>query len=48
MSDPDIRKQLLAFSLQPDYLGPTDFAAHIAQQYQHYARIIDDAHIQVM
>ena len=48
MGDPDIRKQLLAFSLQPDYLGPADFAAHIAQQYQHYAHIIDDAHIQVM
>jgi tripartite-type tricarboxylate transporter receptor subunit TctC len=48
MNDPDIRKQLLAFSLQPDYLGPAGFAAHIAQQYQHYARIIDDAHIQVL
>ena len=48
MSDPEIRKQLLAFNLQPDYLGPADFAAHIAQQYQHYAHIIDDAHIQVL
>jgi tripartite-type tricarboxylate transporter receptor subunit TctC len=48
MSDSEIRKQLLAFSLQPDYLGSADFAAHIAQQYQHYAHIIDYAHIQVL
>ncbi len=48
VSDPEIRRQLLAFSLQPDFLGPAEFAGHVAQQYQHYAHIIDDAHIQVM
>jgi tripartite-type tricarboxylate transporter receptor subunit TctC len=48
MNDAEIRQQLLTFSLQPDYLGPAEFAAHIAQQYQHYARIIEEAHIQVL
>ncbi len=48
MNDADICHQLAIFGLQPAYLGSTDFAAHISQQYDYYGRIIDDAHIEIL
>jgi tripartite-type tricarboxylate transporter receptor subunit TctC len=47
MNDPDIRQRLISHGLQPAYLGPVEFASHIAQQYEHYSHLIDDAHIKV-
>ena len=48
MNDKEIRQQLMTFGLQPDYLGPADFGVHISQQYEHYAQIIDEAHIEIL
>jgi tripartite-type tricarboxylate transporter receptor subunit TctC len=48
LKDADIRHQLLACGLQPSYLGPAEFGAHMTQQYERYAHIIDDAHIQAL
>lgn len=45
LADPDVRNKLIQAGLYPAYLGPAAFASHIAQQYNHYARVIDDAHI---
>ena len=45
LNDADIRQRLIGAGLYPAYLGPAAFAAHIAQQYTHYARVIDEAKI---
>ena len=45
LNDADIRQRLIGAGLYPAYLGPTAFAAHIAQQYTHSARVIDEAKI---
>jgi tripartite-type tricarboxylate transporter receptor subunit TctC len=45
MKDDEIRRQLLAHGLQPAYLGPTAFAAHIAHSYERYSQLIDAAGI---
>ena len=45
MNDTEICQQLSQHGLQPSYLGPADFSAHIALQYQRYSRLITDAHI---
>jgi tripartite-type tricarboxylate transporter receptor subunit TctC len=45
LNDTDIRQRLIGAGLYPAYLGPAAFAAHIAQQYTHYARVIDEAKI---
>lgn len=45
MSDPKLRNQLLAHDLQPEFLGPAAFAAHIARSYLRYSAIIDVANI---
>jgi len=36
---------VLQAGLYPAYLGTAAFSEHIARQYEHYARIIDDARI---
>jgi tripartite-type tricarboxylate transporter receptor subunit TctC len=45
IGDPQIRQQLLAHDLQPDFLGPAAYAAHIARNVQRYSAIIEAAHI---
>lgn len=45
LASPEVRAKLLQAGLYPAYLGPAAFSAHIAQQYEHYARIIDEARI---
>ena len=45
LSDADIRQRLISAGLYPAYLGPAAFSAHIAQQYMHYSRVIDEAKI---
>jgi tripartite-type tricarboxylate transporter receptor subunit TctC len=43
VSDPESLKRFEILGLQPAYLAPSAFAAHIATQYARYARVIDDA-----
>jgi len=45
LNDAEVRQRLLVVGFQPAYLSPTDFAAHIADMAQRYARIIEDAKI---
>lgn len=45
MADPEVRGRIMQAGLYPAYLSPAAFSAHIAQQYEHYARIIDEARI---
>lgn len=45
MADPEVRAKVIQAGLYPAYIGPAAFSAHIAQQYEHYARIIDEARI---
>ena len=45
MNDPQIRQQLIAFGLQPNFLGPAEFGAHIAMNYERYSKAIDTAKI---
>ena len=45
MADPEVRAKVMHAGLYPAYLGPGAFAGHIASQYEHYARIIDEARI---
>jgi len=43
MADPGIRHKLVEHGLQPAYLGPTDFGAHIRSSFERYSRLIDDS-----
>jgi len=45
LKDAEVRQRLVVVGFQPAYLGPTDFAAHIADMAQRYSRIIEDAKI---
>lgn len=45
LNDPEVRQRLIGAGLYPAYLGPAAFTTHIAQQYEHYARVIDEAKI---
>jgi tripartite-type tricarboxylate transporter receptor subunit TctC len=45
LEDADIRQRLISLGLYPAYLGPAAFSAHIASQYTHYSRVIDEAKI---
>ncbi|MEO8654905.1 MAG: tripartite tricarboxylate transporter substrate binding protein [Ramlibacter sp.] len=47
LSDAEVRKKLINVGLEPYYKGPADFAAHIAQQYERYSRVIDESGIKV-
>ncbi len=45
LNDSKIRQRIAAVGLQSAYLGPAAFSAHIAQQCERYARVIDEAKI---
>ena len=45
LNDAEVRQRLVVVGFQPAYLGPSDFAAHVADMAQRYSRIIDDAKI---
>ncbi len=45
LNDSEIRQRIAAVGLQSAYLGPAAFSTHIAQQYERYARVIDEAKI---
>ena len=45
LDEPEVRQRISAMSLQPAYLGPKAFAAHIQDQYLRYSKVIDEAGI---
>ena len=45
LKDTEIRQRLIAFGLQPAFLGPQAFTTHIANEYERYSRVIDEAGI---
>ncbi len=45
LNDTDIRQKIAAIGLQSAYMDPAAFSTHIAQQYERYARVIDEAKI---
>jgi tripartite-type tricarboxylate transporter receptor subunit TctC len=45
LADPEIRKKLVTVGLEPYSMGPQQFAAHIADQYAKYSKVIDEAGI---
>jgi tripartite-type tricarboxylate transporter receptor subunit TctC len=45
LNDPEVRRRAVAVGLQPNYLGPAAFAAHISRNFESYSRVIDDAKI---
>lgn len=47
LNDAPTRDRLVKAGLIPSYLGPSALAAHIAQKYEHYSRVIDDAGIKL-
>lgn len=47
LGDAELRKKLVTVGLEPYYMGPPQFATHIAQQYERYSRVIDEAGIKV-
>ncbi len=47
LADAELRKKLVTVGLEPYYKGPSDFAVHIAQQYERYSKVIDEAGIKV-
>lgn len=47
LADAELRKKLVNVGLEPYFKGPAEFAAHIAQQYERYSRVIDEAGIKV-
>jgi tripartite-type tricarboxylate transporter receptor subunit TctC len=47
LADAELRKRLVTVGLEPYYKNPSEFAAHIAQQYERYSKVIDEAGIKV-
>jgi len=45
LGDPEIRKKLVGVGLEPYSMGPSQFAAHIADQFAKYSKVIDEAGI---
>lgn len=45
LADPEISKKLVSVGLEPFSMGPSEFGAHIADQYAKYSKVIDDAGI---
>jgi len=45
LADPEIRKRLVGVGLEPYSMGPAQFAAHIADQFARYSKVIDEAGI---
>lgn len=46
INDPEIRAKLVKVGLEPYTMDPQKFAAHIADQYAKYSKVIDEAGIQ--
>ena len=46
LREPDVQARLDQQNVQAAFLGPAAFGAHIAHQYERYARVIDEANIQ--
>jgi len=45
LNDAEVRQRLVVIGFQPAYLGPSEFASHIADMAQRYSRVIEDAKI---
>jgi len=45
LAEPEIRQRIVTLGLQPAYMDPKAFAAHITDQYAKYSRVIDEAKI---
>jgi tripartite-type tricarboxylate transporter receptor subunit TctC len=45
LGDADVRQRVTTLGLQPAYMDPKAFAAHIGEQYAKYSRVIDDSQI---
>jgi tripartite-type tricarboxylate transporter receptor subunit TctC len=45
IADPEVRRRLLAIGLEPAFMDPRAFNAHVASQAGKYARVIDEAKI---
>lgn len=45
LADPDIRQRVTTMGLQPAYMDPKAFAAHIGKQFAKYSRVIDESKI---
>ena len=45
LADAEIKKKLIGVGLEPYSMGPAQFAAHIADQYAKYSKVIDEAGI---
>lgn len=47
IEDPEIRKKLIGVGLEPYPMSPDKFGAHIADQYDKYSKVIDEAGIKL-
>jgi tripartite-type tricarboxylate transporter receptor subunit TctC len=47
LADPEIKKKLVGVGLEPYSMGSAQFAAHIADQYAKYSKVIDEAGIKI-
>jgi tripartite-type tricarboxylate transporter receptor subunit TctC len=47
LNDAELRKKVITVGLVPYYMDQTAFAAHIAQQYDRYSKVIDAAGIKM-
>jgi len=47
LADPELAKKIVGVGLIPYYMDQAAFAAHIAQQYERYSKVIDDAGIKM-
>jgi tripartite-type tricarboxylate transporter receptor subunit TctC len=47
VTDAEINRKLISVGLQPYSMGPAQFKAHLAQQYERYSRVIDEAGIKL-
>ena len=45
VADGEILRRTAALGLQPAFMAPQAFAAHISRQFEIYSKVIDDAGI---
>lgn len=45
IGDPQVKQKLVSLGLQPAFMDPKAFSAHVSTQYAKYARVIDEAKI---
>jgi tripartite-type tricarboxylate transporter receptor subunit TctC len=45
LADPEVHRKLVGVGLEPYSMGPAQFAAHIADQFAKYSKVIDEAGI---